>query len=75
MQENLIFIIFFLSIKLLAFQVNLLPEMPSEVVYLTNACVHSKTKSCSWMSEQTGMFMKQIQIFFPILEDFAIQQE
>lgn len=49
--------------------------MPSEVVYLTNACVHSKTKSCSWMSEQTGMFMKQIQIFFPILEDFAIQQE
>lgn len=27
------------------------------------------------MSEQMGMFMKQIQIFFPILEDFAIQQE
>lgn len=22
-----------------------------------------------------GMFIKQIQVFFPILEDFAIQQE
>lgn len=27
------------------------------------------------MSEWTGVFIKQIQVFFPILEDFAIQQD
>lgn len=27
------------------------------------------------MSEGMGIYVKQIQVFFPILEDFAIQQE
>lgn len=40
----------FLPIKLFAFQVSLLPEMPSKMC-LTNESVHSKTKLRSWMNE------------------------
>ena len=57
--------LFFSPIKLFAFQVNLLPEMPSEGC-LTNESVHSKTKLYSWMNEWTDWRVyKANSVFLP----------